>query len=285
MVSQKLPRLILGTAQLSSPYGVTNSSSTEKSPEEAHFYLREAKRLGFSILDTAPAYGSAESLIGSSKLQFEIHTKLEKDKSPDFSLQASLAKLGIESIDLLYVHDMEAFRLQPETIMDSLSNLLGVHVKNIGVSIYEIEDLELVLKYPSITHVQLPMNLLDQRFGKSVLQNIQSAGVKGIVRSVFLQGVLLVDPEKLPQRVGHLYPFLKSLRQELITREISPLEGCLALVCNNADIDGVILGAQNEEELRLIMGAWEHVRTSPPNLEWLSEIQLPPAPAVDPRRW
>lgn len=285
MVSQKLPRVILGTAQLSSPYGVTNSSSTEKSPEEAHFFLREAKRLGISILDTAPAYGSAESLIGSSKLQFEIHTKLEKDKSPDFSLQASLAKLGIESIDILYVHDMEAFRLQPEAITNSLSNLLGVHVKNIGVSIYDIEDLELVLKYPSITHVQLPMNLLDQRFSEKVLRKTQSTGVKCIVRSVFLQGVLLVDPEKLPQRVGHLYPFLKSLRQELITREISPLEGCLALVCNNPDIDGVILGAQNEEELRLIMGAWEHVRTSPPNLEWLSEIQLPPALAVDPRRW
>jgi aryl-alcohol dehydrogenase-like predicted oxidoreductase len=285
MVSQKLPRLILGTAQLSSPYGVTNSSSTEKSPEEAHFYLREAKRLGFSILDTAPAYGSAESLVGSCGLQFEIHTKLEKDKSPDFSLQASLTKLGIESIDLLYVHDMEAFRLQPEGITNSLSNLLGVHVKNIGVSIYDIEDLELVLKYPSITYVQLPMNLLDQRFSEKVLQKTQSAGVKCIARSIFLQGVLLVDPEKLPQRVGHLYPFLKSLRQELITREISPLEGCLALVCNNPDIDGVILGAQNEEELRLIMGAWEHVRTSPPNLEWLSEIQLPPAPAVDPRRW
>jgi aryl-alcohol dehydrogenase-like predicted oxidoreductase len=285
MISHQLPKVILGTAQLSSTYGITNLSGVEKTVEETHLYLREAKRLGVSILDTAPAYGSAESLIGSSRLQFEIHTKLEKDKSPDFSLQASLARLGVESIDLLYVHDMEAFRLQPEVIMDSLSNLLGVHVKNIGVSIYEIEDLELVLKYPSITHVQLPMNLLDQRFGKSVLQNIQSAGVKGIVRSVFLQGVLLVDPEKLPQRVGHLYPFLKSLRQELITREISPLEGCLALVCNNPAIDGVILGAQNDEELRLIMGAWEHVRTTPPDLGWLSEIQLPPALAVDPRRW
>ena len=285
MVSQKLPRVILGTAQLSSPYGITNLSRVAKTVEEAHLYLREAKRLGISILDTAPAYGSAESLIGSSKLQFEIHTKLEKEKNSDFSLQSSLAKLRIESIDLLYVYDMEAFRLQPEAMTDSLSNLLGVHVKNIGVSVYDIEDLELVLRYPSITHVQLPMNLLDQRFSGKVLKSIQSAGVRGIVRSVFLQGVLLVDPENLPQRVGHLYPFLKSLRQELTTREISPLEGCLALVCNNPNIDGVILGAQNEEELRLIMRAWEHVRTTPPNLEWLSEIQLPPTPAVDPRRW
>jgi|694.fasta_scaffold109500_3 aryl-alcohol dehydrogenase-like predicted oxidoreductase len=285
MISQKLPNVILGTAQLSSPYGVTNLSGEQKSPEEAHFYLREAKRLGISVLDTAPAYGSAESLIGTSKLQFKIHTKLEKDIDPVFSLQSSLARMGTESIDLLYVHDIEAFRLQPETVSDSLSNLLGVHVKNIGVSLYDIEDLELVLKFPSITHVQLPMNLLDQRFGGKVLRNIQSSGVKCIVRSVFLQGVLLIDPEKLPGRVGHLYPFLKSLRHELTSRDISPLEGCLALVCNNTAIDGVILGAQNEDELRLVMGAWERVRTTPPDLAWLSEIHSPTPSAVDPRLW
>jgi aryl-alcohol dehydrogenase-like predicted oxidoreductase len=285
MISQKLPNVILGTAQLSSPYGVTNFSGVQKSPEEAHFYLREAKRLGISILDTAPAYGSAESLIGTSKLQFKIHTKLEKNIDPVFSLQSSLARMGTESIDLLYVHDIEAFRLQPETVADSLSNLLGVHVKNIGVSLYDIQDLELVLRFPSITHVQLPMNILDQRFDRKVLRNIQSSGVKCIVRSVFLQGVLLIDPEKLPERVGHLYPFLKSLRHELTLRDISPLEGCLALVCNNAAIDGVILGAQNEDELRLVMRAWERVRTSPPDLEWLSEIHLPTPSAVDPRLW
>ena len=285
MVSQKLPRVILGTAQLSSPYGVTYFSSAEKPPKEAHLYLQQAKRLGISILDTAPAYGSAESLIGTSRLQFEIHTKLEKDLDPESSLQASLARMGTETIDLLYVHDIEAFKLRPQTISDSLSNLLGVHVKNIGVSIYDIEDLELVLKFPSITHVQLPMNLLDRRFDGKVLRTIQSFGVKCIVRSVFLQGVLLVDPEKLPRRVGHLYPYLKSLRNELASRGISQLEGCLALVGNNTAIDGVILGAQNEDELRMIMGAWDHVRTTPPDLEWLSEIQLPPAIAVDPRRW
>ncbi len=143
------------------PDGVTNLSSTEKAPEEAHFYLPEAKHLSISIFDTAPAYGSAEFLIGSSKLQFEIHTKLEKDMNLYCSLWALLARLVTESIDPLYVHDIEAFRLQLEAITVFLSYLLVVHIKVIGVCVYEIEDLELLLKYPSMTHVQLPMNLLD----------------------------------------------------------------------------------------------------------------------------
>ena len=76
MVTSQIPKVILGTAQLSSPYGVTNLSSVEKSPDEVHSYLKEAKRLGVTTLDTAPAYGAAESLIGSSDFHFEIHTKL-----------------------------------------------------------------------------------------------------------------------------------------------------------------------------------------------------------------
>lgn len=63
----------------------------------------------------------------------------------------------------------------------------------------------------------------------------------------FLKGVLPADLGKLPGRVGHLNPYLKSLRHELTSREISPLEGFLPLVCNDMSIDGVTLGAQNED--------------------------------------
>ena len=61
MVPEQLPKVILGTAQLSSPYGVTNISTSEKSPQAVHSFLLQAKRLGISTLDTAPAYGAAES--------------------------------------------------------------------------------------------------------------------------------------------------------------------------------------------------------------------------------
>ena len=285
MSSQQSPKVILGTAQLSSPYGVTNLSGVEKSSEEARSYLQEAKRLGISILDTAPAYGAAESLIGSSNLQFEIHTKLEKNSNPVTSLKASLTKMKIDKIDILYVHDIDEFNLHPKKTSDDLTGLLGDHVKNVGVSLYDITDLELVLKFPAVTHVQVPMNLLDRKFDGDVLKRLRSYGLSCIVRSVFLQGALLTDPEKLPEGIKHLYPFLKSVRHELNLRGVSPLEGCLALVCNNAALDGIILGAQNEYELQQIMRAWECVQNAPPDLEWLSELQLPPALAVDPRRW
>jgi aryl-alcohol dehydrogenase-like predicted oxidoreductase len=151
--------------------------------------------------------------------------------------------------------------------------------------LYDTEELELVLKFPAITHIQLPMNLLDLRFSGDMLKRIQSYGLKCIVRSVFLQGALLADPYDLPNRIEHLSPYLIALRHELISRGISPLEGCLALVCNSNALDGLIIGAQDEAELKLIMEAWDRVRIFPPDLGWLPKFQLLPQSAIDPRRW
>jgi aryl-alcohol dehydrogenase-like predicted oxidoreductase len=285
MAPEQFPKVILGTAQLSSPYGITNFSTSEKSPQAVLSFLRQAQQLGISTIDTAPAYGAAESLIGMSKLGFQVHTKLDKTLAPEESLKASLAALNVDLIDLLYVHDIDSFKSNPGLISESLTRLLGDRVANVGVSLYDTEELELVLKFPAITHIQLPMNLLDLRFSGDMLKRIQSYGLKCIVRSVFLQGALLADPYDLPNRIEHLSPYLIALRHELISRGISPLEGCLALVCNSNALDGLIIGAQDEAELNLIMEAWDRVRIFPPDLGWLPKFQLLPQSAIDPRRW
>ena len=96
-----------------------------------------------------------------------------------------------------------------------------------------------------MTDVQLTMNLLDARFGGKVFKTFSCLGLNASYKA-FSQGVLLVNPEKLPEKVGHLYPFLNSLRQELITVDVSPLEECLALTCNNPTINGAVLVAKKE---------------------------------------
>ena len=104
MTPEQLPKVILGTAQLSSPYGITNLSTIEKTPPTVYSFLQQAKHLGISTIDTAPAYGAAESLIGKSGLGFRVHTKLDKNLTSEESLKASLSALNVDLIDLLYVH-------------------------------------------------------------------------------------------------------------------------------------------------------------------------------------
>ena len=285
MTYQKFPNMILGTAQLSMPYGVTNYSLEEKSVEEAYSILRCAKTHQIEVVDTAPAYGNSEELIGSSAIHFNIHSKLDKSIHPEESLKNSLKRLRVEEIELLYAHDIDAFRANPKLITQSLLKLRDERVRNIGVSLYDLDDLELVLEFPEISHIQVPMNLLDQRFAGDTLRRIHEHGLKCIVRSAFLQGSLLAEPEELPKKIHHLYPFLRSLRNELNLRNIPPLEGCLAFVGYHNDLNGLIIGAQNVDELTMVMKAWDLVQSLRFDLEWLREWPLPPAAAVDPRQW
>jgi len=285
MAPTQFPSVILGTAQLTSSYGVTSTSHGEKSAEEAHSLLNCANSHQIGIVDTAPAYGDAETLIGASEIDFGIHTKLSKHLPPEDSLSNSLQRLQVENIDLLYAHDIDAFKNNPKFVSESLLKLRDGRVKNIGVSLYDLDDLNLVLQFPEISHIQVPMSLLDQRFTGKILKLIHENGIKCIVRSVFLQGSLLADPEELPKKIQHLFPFLKALRNELILRDISPLEGCLAFVGYQGGLDGVIIGAQNVNELGMIMQAWERVQSLQIDLEWLRDWSVPPAIAVDPRQW
>ena len=59
----QVPQLCLGTVQFGLPYGITNQ--TGQVPEkEVRSILALAASSGISLLDTAQAYGNAESVLG-----------------------------------------------------------------------------------------------------------------------------------------------------------------------------------------------------------------------------
>lgn len=71
-------RLILGTAQWGSRYGVSNTQGMTSGGEVKNI-LQKALTSGISFLDTAPDYGESESKIGDSDAQdFKIITKIPK---------------------------------------------------------------------------------------------------------------------------------------------------------------------------------------------------------------
>ncbi|HWA22493.1 MAG TPA: aldo/keto reductase [Caulobacterales bacterium] len=109
----KLPRL---------GFGVSGPHGTPLVPEALTAKLiHQALEGGANLFDTAPFYGDAEARLGRalkgvSRDRFLISTKLGKvrrggDLAADFSpgflrsqLEASLKTLGVESIDILFLH-------------------------------------------------------------------------------------------------------------------------------------------------------------------------------------
>jgi len=112
-----LDRIILGTAGLGGVWGPVD-------PDESVQTILSALEYGITAIDMAPAYGDAELYVGEALRQWKgykprISTKVGRGKSFDASegyydyseegmfrsLEKSLQILGLEKLDLLFLHD------------------------------------------------------------------------------------------------------------------------------------------------------------------------------------
>ena len=71
-------------------------------------------------------------------------------------------------------------------------------VRKIGVSVYSGQQIDSILELYTPDIVQLPLNLFDQRLLESGhLEKLKRRGVEIHARSVFLQGLLLIEPDQV----------------------------------------------------------------------------------------
>ena len=281
-----LSRIGLGTAQFGMPYGVTNRQG-KPDPREVGAILGYAREEGVSFLDTAPAYGTSEKLLGSlpEALPFAIGTKtLSSLSSPEDvlrGLECSLKKLSRNFVEVLLVHHSEILRGEEGSVYWEVlrrSKADGL-VRKIGISLYDVpETLELVERFaPEV--VQIPLNPLDQRFlREGLIQSLSQKGIEIHVRSAFLQGTLLAPLEELPSFLPQ-EPFLR-WQHFCEHHSWSPLRASLGFILGIPEISKVICGITSEKELCHILDSAISLKTSlfSPCHE---ENQL----ARDPRMW
>ena len=74
-------------------------------------------------------------------------------------------------------------------------------VKKIGVSIYSPKELENITKYINLDIVQTPFNLIDRIQDTGWLLSLNKMGVEIHVRSIFLQGLLLMKEQNIPKNL------------------------------------------------------------------------------------
>lgn len=212
-------RLVLGTAQFGLAYGLNNVAG-QPSVEAVDELLTAAVLNDLRQFDTATAYGDAETRLGSffqrqPHLEARIVTKIA---AADYAttwqhLRASLERLRQLHVYGVLFHDFASTQQHPAA-WDALreAHAQGV-VERLGVSLYHPWQAEQLLAgdWP-VTLVQLPYNVLDQRFAPW-LGPLADAGVEVHLRSAFLQGLLLRDPTTLPAFFQPLAPKLTRLRQ------------------------------------------------------------------------
>lgn len=251
-----LSRIGLGTAQFGMAYGATNKHGKLSSREIAVILARAWKE-GITFLDTAPAYGTSEQLLGSlpEASSFFIGTKtLVSLSTPEDifrGLECSLEKLSRPFVEVLLVHHADILqRKEGKAYWEVLQRCKAEGlVRKIGVSLYDVpETLELVERYsPDV--VQIPLNPLDQRFlREGVIQSLSRKGIEIHVRSAFLQGTLLAPLEELPTFLPQ-EPFVR-WHALCIKHAWTPLEAALGFALGCSESSRIICGITSVEELK-----------------------------------
>jgi spore coat polysaccharide biosynthesis protein SpsF (cytidylyltransferase family)/aryl-alcohol dehydrogenase-like predicted oxidoreductase len=269
----RVAKLVLGGAQLGLNYGVNNSIG-QPTTDDAHSLLSQAVRSGVYYIDTARAYGVSEKVIGEWLKQgwsgrCKVITKLDPLSSLNKDANLDLVRLSVSNsiirschalvtntLDVLMLHRAEHMTLWNGTILDELlhQQALGT-VQEIGVSVQNPMELEAALANTSISFIQLPFNILDERWHSSIDKILAEKSKRNLtihVRSVFLQGLLLSgNPTSwLNAHVENYQEVIQWLTDTAVQYNCSSIyELCVRHACSQSWIDALVLGCESREQL------------------------------------
>jgi aryl-alcohol dehydrogenase-like predicted oxidoreductase len=280
----------LGAAQFGLDYGVSNARGRVPE-EEVRLILDTAAANRIGVIDTAPAYGDSERILGQSwpfPSPFKVVTKTlpisEGLERVVTRARRSLEKMGLSRGHAILVHSAEDL-LGPDggELWNRLQDLKQEGIfQQVGVSCYgSDEPVHLARRFrPDL--IQLPCSLLDQRPARDgTLRALADLGIEVHLRSIFLQGLLFLDRDQLPSALGDAGPRLSRIRRALAEAGTDPLQAALAYAQTRPEASTVILGVTSAAELRAIVAA---SNAPVPHLDW-SQLALDHPLALDPRLW
>lgn len=291
-------RLAIGSVQFGMEYGVGGKGKVPF--QEVAAIVSYARQAGIDMIDTAPRYGDSETILGQIKDGFvfpRIVTKTphfpgewigpEQIGFMETTFRQSLRNLRRNPVYAVLVHLAEDL-LKPgsERIYERMQAWKEEGLtEKIGFSVYTGEEIDRVLdRFPGFEVVQLPINVLDQRLVASGhLVELKDAGIEIQARSVFLQGLLLMDPARLPDGLSRFRPALEELRSRWEKLSLTPVAGAMAFIRSIPEIDDAIVGVHSLQQLREVHRAFAdkpavHVPFEEFSLNRETDL-------LDPRRW
>lgn len=291
------PKLAVGTVQFGLPYGFARPARAVRA-SEVRAILGFAWKNGIDMLDTAADYGDAENVIAAVRppeARFRIVSKTTSNARANGApvdvdrvaarVRQSLEHLHVESLDALLVHHAEDL-LAPNghrlyAILATLKS--EALVRRIGVSVYDPETLRRILDHYDIDVVQLPLNMLDQRFlHDGVLDDLAERHVEVHARSVFLQGVLLADGDRLPVHFDRLRAHLAKLHADVEEAGLTPAAAALNFVKGCRQVNRVLIGVDSLSNLKDNVRAFQ--ASAATTLDF-GKYAIEDREMIDPRRW
>lgn len=259
-------RFAIGTVQFGLNYGVANQRG-QVPYDEVVLILEYAKSMGIDTLDTAIAYGQSEVRLGNIGVaDWQVITKLpavpeccENISKWVFDVvYESLNRLKIDKLYALYLHNPnQLLGANGNLIYEALQKLKtdGI-VKKIGASIYDPSGLKNIHHQYSIDIVQSPFNIFDSRLIESGwLNRVKNENIELHVRSVFLQGLLLMNSDERPKKFDRWSTLWEKYDKWLEQNYLSRLQACVRYAHSFPEITKIVIGVDSLNHLKEILEA------------------------------
>lgn len=254
--------LSLGTVSLGVDYGIAAPGEFGRPSEaDALRLLRAAVDRGITLVDTAPAYGDAERLIGQAIAENSgviVATKVSPPlENVNSSLDASRRALNRNPLDIVQIHNATAEMIAEGRETDLLADAQrrGV-VRFLGATVYGEEAAMAAIRAGRFDVLQVAFNALDQRMAREVLPAAHAAGVGVIVRSAFLKGALTPKAQWLPESLAAVREAAGHARDLLAGGDWEQLPAAAMRFCLSAvGVASVLTGARTLVELDAALAA------------------------------
>lgn len=275
-----MSKLVLGTVQFGLQYGV--NSAGRPSEDAVKSILTEALKGGITTLDTSSAYGNSEEILGectTSEENFKIVSKYPMGATSVFEMfNCSLKRLQVDNLYGYLLHHFEVYKNNPKVWDEFIALKRLGKVQKIGFSLYAPEELQFILDNKSpFDLIQVPFNILDKKF-LPYMKQLHETGVEIHVRSTFLQGLFFKDRNALPEKLQPMKKYLLQLDEFSKKSGLSISEIALNYNLQNPYIDGVLIGVDNVEQLKMNLAS---VKDMPIDIE----IEVKEQEFLNPVNW
>ena len=193
----------LGCMGMSEFYGTTDES-------EAAATINRALDLGVTFLDTADMYGpfTNEQLvgraIGSRRDEVQLATKFGNERLPDGTrvgvngrpeyvrkaCDASLARLGVDHIDLYYQHRVDKTVPIEETVGAMAELVAAGKVRHLGLSEASVMTIRRAHAVHPVTALQTEYSLFTRHVEDEILPTLRELGIGLVPYSPLGRGIL-----------------------------------------------------------------------------------------------
>lgn len=257
-----LSRLMLGTAQFGLDYGIANVMG-QPSYETARDIMACAWEGGVNSFDTAAGYGTSEEVIGraiselgiadrviiATKVSYRSHeiSPDDADRKMEDSVVNSLKRLRLDILPICLIHLEDNF-----CYMDSLLKLKdrGL-VRYVGCSTMTPAKTLEIIRSGLVDAVQIPTSILDHRFVEAgVISEAASRNVAVFTRSIYLQGLLVMDEESTPQDLVNVIPYRQRLRALAQENGMTLRELAVSYILSLDGVACAVVGVDSVEQMK-----------------------------------